>query len=144
MALKITVGELYKRLQKEIKEKPWIKDLYITNVDSVSWNDIETGHAPDDYLISLKMSATSSDGNLSTYINFDDKILEIIHKVIKKMEGTKPSSEPYAYFFPSLNKGKRLLIVGWFGPDSAAYIANRILTKEVPIDYYDCVEEIDC
>lgn len=67
-----------------------------------------------------------------------------IRSLLKNIyEQSSPSKNGYAYFFPSPNKGKRLLITGWIDPSKAALIAENILLGKKTVDDYDCVEEID-
>ena len=68
---------------------------------------------------------------------------DAIDETIKHLTKLLPPKDGYAYFFPSPNKGKRLLVTGWLSPYEATEIAKKILTKEANINDFDCVEEIN-
>ena len=66
--MKLTIGDLYKTLEKRISEG--FEDLIITDVQCLSLVGVQTGVKPENRLLNLRITAVSKDDNLATFIDF--------------------------------------------------------------------------
>ena len=68
--MKLTIGDLYKELGKQIYNNPdGFEDLIITDVECSSTVGVQTGVKPEDRLQKLRITAVSKDDNLIVFID---------------------------------------------------------------------------